>query len=98
MTVEGLTTQTIFEFAREGDAVAAQVVEKAGRALGLALADYVNLNNPEAIVLGGGVVRAGKVYTDPVERELRRRALPALGEIVRLVPPDLEIGRASCRE
>ena len=89
MAVEGLTTETIFGSAEEGDAVAAQVVETAGRALGLALADYVNLNNPEAIVLGGGVVRAGRVYTDPVERELRRRALPALGEVVKLVPPGL---------
>jgi glucokinase len=89
MTVEALTPQTIFEAAREGDAVAAPVVETAGRALGLALADYVNINNPEAIVLGGGVVRAGRAYTEPVERELRRRALPALGEIVKLVPPGL---------
>ena len=89
MTVEGLTTEAIFESANQGDAVAAEVVETAGRALGLALAGYVNLNNPEAIVLGGGVARAGKAYTDPVERELRRRALPALGEIVRLVPPAL---------
>ena len=89
MTVEGLTTETIFGSAEGGDVVAAQVVETAGRALGLALADYVNLNNPEAIVLGGGVVRAGRVYTDPVERELRRRALPALGEVVKLVPPGL---------
>jgi glucokinase len=89
MTVEALTPQTIFEAAEEGDAVAARVVEKAGRALGLALADYVNINNPEAIVIGGGVVRAGRAYTEPVERELRRRALPALGEIVKLVPPEL---------
>jgi glucokinase len=89
MTVEALTPQTIFEAAEEGDAVAARVVETAGRALGLALADYVNINNPEAIVIGGGVVRAGRAYTEPVERELRRRALPALGEIVKLVPPEL---------
>ncbi len=89
MTIEGLTTETIFRSADEGDAVAARVVETAGRALGLALADYVNLNNPEAIVLGGGVARAGRVYTDPVERELRRRALPALGEVVTVMPPAL---------
>jgi glucokinase len=89
MTAEGLTAETIFEAAKAGDAVAVQVVERAGGALGLALADYVNINNPEAIVLGGGVVRAGRAYTEPVERELRRRALPALGEIVRLVPPGL---------
>jgi len=89
MTVEELTTETIFEAAKEGDAVATQVVETAGGALGLVLADYVNINNPEAIVLGGGVVRAGRVYTDPVERELRRRALSALVEVMRLVPPAL---------
>jgi glucokinase len=89
MTVEELTPQIIFEAAGEGDSVAARVVETAGRALGLALADYVNINNPEAIVLGGGVVRVGRAYTEPVERELRQRALPALGEIVKLVPPGL---------
>jgi glucokinase len=89
MTVEALTPQTIFEAAEDGDAMAARVVETAGRALGLALADYVNINNPEAIVLGGGIVRAGRAYMDPVEQELRQRALPALGEIVKLVPPGL---------
>ena len=86
---EGLTTEDIFEAARRGDAVAARVVERAGAALGLALADYVNINNPEAIVLGGGVTRAGETYLGPVERELKRRALAALGEIVELVPPGL---------
>jgi glucokinase len=86
---ERLTTEDIFDAARRGDAVATRVVERAGAALGLALADYVNINNPEAIVLGGGVTRAGETYLGPVERELKRRALAALGEIVKLVPPGL---------
>ena len=86
---ERLTTEDIFDAARKGDAVATRVVERAGAALGLALADYVNINNPEAIVLGGGVTRAGESYLGPVERELKRRALTALGEIVVLVPPGL---------
>jgi len=86
---EELTTVDIFIAAQRGDAVATRIVEKAGAALGLALADYVNINNPEAIVLGGGVTRAGETYLGPVERELKRRALTALGEIVRLVPPGL---------
>jgi glucokinase len=86
---EKLTTEDIFEAARRDDAVATRIVKRAGAALGLALADYVNINNPEGIVLGGGVTRAGELYRDPVERELRRRALSALGEIVKLVPPGL---------
>ncbi len=86
---EELTTEDIFVAARGGDAVAAEVVERAGSALGLALADYVNLNNPEGIVLGGGVARAGDIYRGPVERELKQRALPALAEVVELVPPEL---------
>lgn len=89
LVVEGLTTEDIFEAAHEGDAVASRVVERAGTTLGLALANYINTNNPEAIILGGGVTRAGDLYTEPVERELRRRALPALAEVVKIVSPGL---------
>lgn len=89
MSAESLTAQAVFDAAQRGDALAARVVEKAGASLGLVLADYVNLNNPEAIVLGGGLLRAGALYREPVEREMRRRALPALGDVVRLVAPEL---------
>jgi glucokinase len=89
LSVEDLTAQAVFDAAQRGDALAARVVERAGASLGLVLADYVNLNNPEAIVLGGGLLRAGALYREPVEREMRRRALPALGDAVRLVAPEL---------
>jgi glucokinase len=89
LSAEGLTAQAVFEAAERGDELAASVIEGAGAALGLVLADYVNINNPEAIVLGGGLLRAGALYRTPVERELRRRALPALVDVVRLVPPQL---------
>jgi glucokinase len=89
LSVEDLTAQAVFDAAQRGDALAARVVERAGASLGLVLADYVNINNPEAVVLGGGLLRAGALYREPVERELRRRALPALGDIVRIVPPEL---------
>jgi glucokinase len=89
LTIEGLIAEAVFRAALEGDALAKTVVRRAGEMLGLALADYVNINNPEAIVLGGGLTRAGELYREPVERELRRRALPALGEVVRLVSPEL---------
>ncbi len=89
LAAEGLTAEAVFRAASEGDTLAAGLVRRAGEMLGLALADYVNINNPEAIVLGGGLTRAGELYRGPVEWELKRRALPALGEAVRVVPPEL---------
>lgn len=89
LSAEGLTAEVVFRAALEGDELAAGVVRRAGEMLGLALADYVNINNPEAIVLGGGLLRAGGLYREPVERELKRRALPALGDVMCLLPPEL---------
>jgi glucokinase len=89
LRAEGLTTEAVFGAAAEGDAFAAGMVQRAGEMLGLVLADYVNVNNPEAIVLGGGLRRAGDLYLEPVERELRRRSLPALGDAVNLLAPGL---------
>lgn len=89
LTPEGLTTQAVFDAARAGDALAACVVERAAASLGLGLANYVNVNNPEAIVIGGGVLQGADVYWAPLECELRRQALPPLVEIVQLVPAGL---------
>ncbi len=86
---EEVTTEAVFDAASKGDHVAESVVRQAGALLGLALANYVNLNNPEAVVLGGGLLRAGESYRGPVEREMRSKALPALGEVVSLVTPEL---------
>jgi glucokinase len=86
---EEVTAEAVFDAASKGDRVAEGVVRRAGTLLGLALANYVNLNNPEAVVLGGGLLRAGELYRGPVEREMRSKALPALGEVVSLVTPGL---------
>ena len=52
------TTAAVFAAAAGGDPAAAAVIDAGADALGVALATYVNLNNPEAIVLGGGVADA----------------------------------------
>lgn len=86
---EEITAEAVFGAARSGDSLAESVVRRAGTLLGLALANYVNVNNPEAVVLGGGLVRAGELYREPVERGMKSQALPALGEVVSLVTPEL---------
>jgi glucokinase len=80
------TTAAVFAAAAGGDAAAASVIDAGADALGVALASYVNLNNPEAIVLGGGVADASPSYRARVELAMRERAVPGLAEVVSVVP------------
>jgi glucokinase len=54
-----LTSTRIFQAADAGDALATRVAARAERALGIALVNLINLLNPQAIALGGGVVSDG---------------------------------------
>ena len=47
-----------------------------GTLLGVGLANYANIFNPQAIVIGGGVAQAGKYILDPAIKEMKRRAMP----------------------
>ena len=49
----------------------------------------MNLNNPEAIIVGGGVA-AAPGYRERAERALKQRALPALAEVVDVLPSGLD--------
>lgn len=61
--------------AQEGDETAVEVFELVGSRLGVALAGYANIFEPEVIVVGGGVMAAGDLLLDPARRELEARAL-----------------------
>ena len=64
--------------AREGDADALRVFERFGRMLGVAIAGYVNVFEPEYVVIGGGLSRAADLYLERAVDEAGSRALPAL--------------------
>lgn len=56
-----LSGAEISELANSGDEVAKETVELAGRSLGRVLATYLSIFDPEKIVLGGSVIKSGKV-------------------------------------
>lgn len=72
--------------AREGDANARQAYREAGRALGIAFANLVNLLNPEMIVIGGGVQPAWDSFMPAADQEMRRRAFAPPAARVRFAP------------
>lgn len=67
--------RAVTEAARDGDATAVGVFELVGARLGVALAGFANIFEPEAIVVGGGVIAAGDLLLEPARAELRARAL-----------------------
>jgi predicted NBD/HSP70 family sugar kinase len=72
---EHMTPEMILQAAEEGDPPAQRIVEEEARYLGIALANLINLFNPEMIVLGGPVGRAGRPLLKPLRAEVRQRAM-----------------------
>ncbi len=72
--VTKISGSLIAEAARMGDQVAEDIWEKAGDYLGLGVANLVNVFNPEMIIFGGGVMKAGAFIMKPMLRSLKKRA------------------------
>ena len=63
--VEKLTPKVIAQLCDEGDRLAIEVFRRTGEVLGLGLANYASVLNPEAIIFTGGISKAGKWLVDP---------------------------------
>lgn len=65
---EELTAKLIFDEAKAGDAVAMGLVDELGEILGSALSNIACVSNPEVIVIGGGVSKAGDILIDTIKK------------------------------
>ncbi|SDO63869.1 ROK family transcriptional regulator [Alkalicoccus daliensis] len=65
----------VHKAALQGDAFAISVFEEAGRFLGLACTNIINVMNPDKIILTGGVMKAGDFVMNPLQEFIRQRAL-----------------------
>jgi glucokinase len=68
--------EDVTRLACEGDELALSVLEEAGRWLGIGLAGFVNIFNPEVVAVGGGVVAAGELILKAAREEVYLRARP----------------------
>lgn len=72
-----LTAKAIFDEAKAGDMLAMEQVEKLGYNLGLALANFCAVVDPEVIVIGGGVSKAGQIIPDTIQKYFKKYAFNA---------------------
>jgi glucokinase len=80
-----LTGPLVTELAHDGDESATDVLTLIGSRLGVAIASFVNIFNPEVVVVGGGVIAAGELLLEPARAEVAARALPPSKDEVRIV-------------
>ena len=71
---ENVTAKTVFDAVKENDVIAIQVAERFGSCLGKALASFAVVADPEIIVIGGGVSKAGPVLLDYIIPTYKRYA------------------------
>lgn len=67
-TVQYISAKEIFDAAKDGDELAASLVENHGKVLGKALAQIACVVDPEIFVIGGGVSRAGDILIDTTKK------------------------------
>ena len=85
-----LDSKAVFESAVKGDKIAKDVFKFTGQILGEALANFVMFSSPEAIILFGGVCKAGKMLMDPVKKSMEKNLLPIFQNKVKLLFSELK--------
>ena len=70
-----ITSKDVFDAAMEGDEIAIEIFNFTGRILGEAFADFVTFSAPEAIVLFGGLSKAGDLILKPIVENMEKNLL-----------------------
>ncbi|MGQ9573146.1 MAG: ROK family protein [Dehalococcoidia bacterium] len=84
-----VTGEMVCRAAEEGDGPSRDIIERAGHYLGIGLANLVNIFNPEIIVIGGGMAKAGELLLGPARAEMEARAFPQAVKAVQVKPAEL---------
>lgn len=81
---EEIDAKLVCECAMQGDDLAQKVFAYTGEILGEALANFVMFSSPEAIILFGGVTKAGDLLLKPTREQMERNLLPIFQNKVKL--------------
>lgn len=83
--LEDITSKDVFDAAIEGDTLAKDIFEFTGKMLGEAFADFVVFSSPEAIILFGGLTKAGDLLMNPVVQSMNQNLMPMWKEKIKVV-------------
>jgi glucokinase len=86
-SVEKVDAWVVGQAALDGDPEAQAILDRAGRNLGVAIANVVNLLNPEVFIIGGGVIYGvGDLILNPVRDEAYKNTYPPYRKYLKIIP------------
>ncbi len=80
----------ISKAAAKGDALALEIFRYTGEVLGRALADITTITSPEAIIVFGGLAKAGELIFEPTKRYMEENMLYTYRNKVKLLPSGIQ--------
>ena len=89
-TINELTSEAVYDCAMQGDNIANHIFEFTGQILGESLANFVMFSSPEAIVLFGGLTKAGALLLNPTRKHMEANLLPIFQNKVKLLFSELK--------
>ena len=85
-----ISSETVCTCALQGDELCNEVFKFTGQILGESLANFVLFSSPEAIVLFGGLTKAGHLILNPTRHHMEANLLPIFKNKVKLIFSDLK--------
>jgi glucokinase len=86
---EEIDARVVYECATQGDQMARDVYNYTGKILGLAFANFVMFSSPEAIILFGGMSKAGDLILVPTRENMEKHLLPIFQNKVKIIFSEL---------
>jgi len=85
-----IDSKIVYECAVKGDRIAQEVYRLTGQILGEALANFIMFSSPQAIILFGGVIKAGDLIMNPTKEHMEKNLLPIFQNKVKLIFSELK--------
>lgn len=87
--LDKVTETVVIEAAGKNDEIASNIIQNVGTNLGIRVAYLINLFDPEVIVVGGGIEKAGQMILEPMRKTVTKYALSKKAKSVKIIPASL---------
>lgn len=87
--LERVTARIVAQAAREGDTLAQEILNQAGFYIGVGIATLLNVLNPQAVILGGGVSRSLPLFQEAIWGAVKAHTMASIREGIQIIPTAL---------